>query len=168
MTTDQHAVTMFSAAFAWHMLSNIHVAGAGLLSGEGTKPGQLALAVYCQLEDDVDDMLAAQAVKCLVHLSKEMLEADRATGLLQTPLHERLVPAPLPGERKQGVSDGQVVHESGVLATAQEQDGTEAADSDAESDGEEEQDRQELGLDGAPGLTLQGLVRRMAKMAGDR
>ncbi|KAL0044331.1 hypothetical protein WJX82_000142 [Trebouxia sp. C0006] len=48
--------------------------GAGLLSGEGTKPGQLALAVYCQLEADVDDALAAQAIKCLAHLSKEMLQ----------------------------------------------------------------------------------------------
>ncbi|KAL0018407.1 hypothetical protein WJX79_009395 [Trebouxia sp. C0005] len=48
--------------------------GTGLLSGEGTKPGQLALALYCQLEADVDDTLAAQAIKCLVHLSNEMLQ----------------------------------------------------------------------------------------------
>ena len=138
------------------------VTGAGLLAGEGTRPGQLALAVYCQLEADVDDTLAAQAVKCLVHLSKEMLEADRAEGLQDVGLHAGLDLASRPE-----VNAAAGGHDA-VAASNQEQNGAQAADSEAESDHEEEQDRPELGRDGAPGLTLPGLVRRMAKMAGDR
>ena len=145
------------------------VAGAGLLSGEGTKSGQLALAVYCQLEADVDDALAAQAIKCLAHLSKEMLQVDRAAGL---------IPTALPSVNEDGavnnskqLSNG---HAAGIHENAsnqlqdQHEDGAAAADSEAESEGQDEQEQQELGLSGAPGLTLQGLVRRMAKMAGDR
>ncbi|KAL0035339.1 hypothetical protein WJX77_001780 [Trebouxia sp. C0004] len=143
--------------------------GAGLLSGEGTKPGQLALAVYCQLEADVDDTLAAQAIKCLVHLSKEMLQVDMAAGLTPTAL------ASVNGEcvvnDSNQLSNG---HAAGLNENVSNQsehrdeDGTAAADSEAESKGQDEQEQQELGLAGAPGLTLQGLVRRMAKMAGDR
>lgn len=135
------------------------------MSGEGTRPGQLALAVYCQLEADVDDTLAAQAVKCLVHLSKEMLEADRTAGLLQTTSSPGLVPAALQE------LEADLVPNSSMDATAEldlGQNGAQPADSEAESEGEEEEDRQQLGLDGTPGLSLQGLVRRMAKMAGDR
>lgn len=131
------------------------VAGAGVLGDEGTKPGQLALSVYCQLEADVDDSLAAQAVKCLVHLSKEMLQADRAAGL---------VPAALDTASR----DAGLQERSGDASGAHDQNTADAADSEAESEGPDEPDRQQLGLAGAPGLTLQGLVRRMAKMAGDR
>lgn len=70
-SSESLQLTHLSAAFA----------GSGMLLSEGSKPGQLALAVYCQLEADIDDVLAAQAVKCLVHLSKAMLEADRSAGL---------------------------------------------------------------------------------------
>ena len=148
-------------------MRHAHVTGAGLLSAEGTRPGQLALAVYCQLEADVDDTLAAQAVKCLVHLSKDMMEADKAAGLLE-PAHQELT-----ASGKLAVSDAHLAREKladpdARPASRQGQNGAQAADSEGESDGEEEQDRQELELDGAPGLTLQGLVRRMAKMAGDR
>lgn len=151
------------------MIEASHVIGAGLLSAEGTRPGQLALAVYCQLEADVDDTLAAQAVKCLIHLSKDMLEADKAAGLWE-PAHQGLA-----ASEKHALSDAHLAHENladtdqdAVPALRQGQNGAQAADSEAESDGEEEHDRQQLGLAGAPGLTLQGLVRRMAKMAGDR
>ncbi len=138
-----------------------------MLSGEGTKPGQLALAVYCQLEADVDDGLAAQTIKCLVHLSKEMLEADRAAGLIPTALESSLHGEPPAASDQRHGSNKNLHTDTAQLATdAGGQNGTEAADSEAES--EDEQDRQELGLAGVPGLTLQGLVRRMAKMAGDR
>ena len=136
------------------------VAEAGLLAGEGTRPGQLALAVYCQLEADVDDTLAAQAVKCLVHLSKEMLEADRAAGLREPALHQGQDPAARL-ETAAGDSDA-------VLASTHEHGQNGAQEVDSEADSEEEQDRQQLGFSEAPGLTLPGLVRRMAKMAGDR
>ncbi len=145
------------------------VLGAGLLSGEGTKPGQLALAVYCQLEADVDDTLAAQAIKCLVHLSKEMLQVDRAAGLIPTALASVNGNATV-NESKQ-LSNGHAAGPNEVSSNQSEdrgEDGTAAADSEAESEGQDEQEQQELGLAGAPGLTLQGLVRRMAKMAGDR
>jgi len=152
-----------------HKATSGGVAGAGLLSGEGTKPGQLALAVYCQLEADVDDTLAAQAIKCLVHLSKEMLQVDRAAGLIPTAL------ASVKGDgtvnNSKQLSNG---HAAGLNENVSNQsedhdeDGAAAADSEAESKGQDEQEQQELGLAGAPGLTLQGLVRRMAKMAGDR
>lgn len=145
------------------------VAGAELLSGEGTKPGQLALAVYCQLEADVDDTLAAQAIKCLVHLSKEMLQVDRAAGLIPTAL------ASVNGEGivsdSKQLSNGHAAGLNGNVSNqseAHDEDGAAAADSEAENEGQDEQEQQELGLAGAPGLTLQGLVRRMAKMAGDR
>ena len=131
------------------------VAGAGLLSDEGTQPGQLALSVYCQLEADVDDSLAAQAVKCLVHLSKEMLQADRAAGLVPTALDT-------------ASGDAVLQDRLGNASGAHDQNTADTADSEAESEGPDEPDRQHLGLAGTPGLTLQGLVRRMAKMAGDR
>ena len=150
------------SAFWWQSVGDDVVTGAGLLGGEGTRPGQLALAVYCQLEADVDDMLAAQAVKCLVHLSKEMLEADRAEGLQEMALHQGLDAASRP---EANAAAGQ--HDS-VAVSSHQQNGAHAADSETESDHEGERDRQELGQDGAPGLTLPGLVRRMSKMAGDR
>lgn len=112
----------------------------------------------------MDDTLAAQAVKCLVHLSKEMLEADRAAGLREPGLHQGLDPA----SRLEAAAGG---HDA-VLASTHEhqQNGSREVDSEADSEAnsEEEQDRQQLGFSGAPGLTLPGLVRRMAKMAGDR
>lgn len=156
-----------------------HVTGGGLLLSEGTRPGQLALAVYCQLEADVDDTLAAQAVKCLVHLSKDMMEADKTAGLLEPIQQEGLAVAASSGPGKGPAADAHLAdahfaHEGDLSASRQvpasreDQNGAQAADSEAESEGGEEQDRQQLGLDGAPGLTLQGLVRRMAKMAGDR
>ena len=145
-----------------HMLSNGFVTGAGLLAGEGTKPGQLALAVYCQLEADVDDTLAAQAVKCLLHLSKEMLQADKTQAVQKTRLHEGQDPA----LRPEGKAAAAGRH--AVAASTHEQNDAHAADSEAESDHEGGQDKLQLGQDGAPGLTLPGLVRRMAKMAGDR
>ena len=164
--SEEHACCHCSTCYnAFHILAardKRWFTGAGLLAGEGTRPGQLALAVYCQLEADVDDTLAAQAVKCLVHLSKEMLEADRAEGLRKSVLHEGLDPAARPEGK--AADDGH----NAVAASTHEQDGAHAADSEAESDHEEEQGRPELGQDGAPGLTLPGLVRRMAKMAGDR
>ena len=135
-----------------------------MLAGEGTKPGQLALAVYCQLEADVDDALAAQAVKCLVHLSKDMLEVDREVGLLLTALQ--------PGQRATAVhiddTNGHPNHGSPAEELDYGQNGAQAADSEGESGSEEEQQVEKLGHSGAPGLTLQGLVRRMTKMAGDR
>lgn len=140
-------------------VSDVLVAGAGLLAGEGTRPGQLALAVYCQLEADVDDTLAAQAVKCLVHLSKEMLETDRAAGPQEPALHQELDPA----SRLEGEAAA-----SGLSVSTREHVQNGGQEVDLEADSEEEQGRQELGFSGAPGLTLPGLVRRMAKMAGDR
>ena len=149
------------------MLSSALVAGAGLLSAEGTSPGQLALAVYCQLEADVDDMLAAQAVKCLVHLSKEMLAVDRASGLLHTdPLLQLDATVPKTAHADV-VSNGHPKSGSAESEPTHAVEPAEAADSEAESDIEEELGKLQ-GLRGAPGLTLQGLVRRMAKMAGDR
>ncbi len=122
--------------------------------------------MYCQLEADVDDTLAAQAIKCLVHLSKEMLQIDRAAGLIPTALANVNGDGTV-NDSKQ-LSNG---HAAGLndnmsnQSEDQDGDGAAAADSEAESEG---QDEPELGLAGAPGLTLQGLVRRMAKMAGDR
>lgn len=152
----------YHSSFWWQSESGVLVTGAGLLGGEGTRPGQLALAVYCQLEADVDDMLAAQAVKCLVHLSKEMLEADRAEDLQNTALHQRLDSASRPD------ANPAAGRHDAVAVSTHEQNGAQAADSEAESGHDEGQDKQELGRDGAPGLTLPGLVRRMSKMAGDR
>ena len=111
--------------------------------------------MYCQLEADVDDSLAAQAVKCLVHLSKEMLQADRAAGLVPTALDT-------------ASGDAVLQDRLGNASGAHDQNTADTADSEAESEGPDEPDRQHLGLAGTPGLTLQGLVRRMAKMAGDR
>ncbi len=123
--------------------------------------------MYCQLEADVDDTLAAQAVKCLVHLSKEMLQVDRAAGLI--PIAS--VNGDCTVDNSKQLSNGHAAGLNENVSNRSEdydEDGTAAADSEAESEGQDEQEQQQLGLAGAPGLTLQGLVRRMAKMAGDR
>ena len=124
--------------------------------------------MYCQLEADVDDVLAAQTVKCLVHLSKEMLEADRAAGLVPKAMGMANGGPAVPSEDAASIGTsltGDLDKAIAELASdARHQNGADAADSDAES----EEDEQQMLLAGAPGLTLQGLVRRMAKMAGDR
>ena len=136
-------------------------AGSGLLSHEGTKPGQLALAVYCQLEADVDDVLAAQAVKCLVHLSKEMLQADRAAGL---------APAAATSNSPGAASEQAAVmqHHNGSNALEEAELITAARQSDVAGSESDEEDGQQDDRAGAAGLTLQGLIRRMVKFAGDR
>ena len=160
---------------SFHDVDFCSAVGAGMMLSEGTKPGQLALAVYCQLEADIDDALAAQAVKCLVHLSKDMLAADRTAGLIPT------TPA-ADAEQISASHDQHCVqnHDSGQhqfqsqangnaqLASAGEQGSAEAADSEDEEKEAGEPDGHQAGLAGAPSLTLQGLVRRMTKMAGDR
>lgn len=137
----------------------------GLLTHEGTKPGQLAFAVYCQLEADVDDLLAAQAVKCLVHLSTEMLQADRAAG------HAPAAPSShSPNISSQSSAASQQAEATqGRRSTSSSHAAVAAAEGEvaAGSESDEEEVRQD-GMTGAAGLTLQGLVRRMVKLAGDR
>ena len=121
----------------------------------------MALAVYCQLEADVDDVLAAQAVKCLVHLSKEMLQADRAAGLAQAAPAANgpsATPQNLKGPPQQ---NDHTAPQDAEVDPAREQ--TDAIGSESD-----EEEGQQDGMTGAAGLTLQGLVRRMVKLAGDR
>ena len=115
----------------------------------------------------MDDTLAAQAIKCLVHLSNEMLQVDRAAGLIPTALTSANGDGTV-NDSKQ-LSNGHAAGRNEYVSNQSEdrdEDETAAADSEAESEGQDEQEH--LRLAGAPGLTLQGLVRRMAKMAGDR
>ena len=150
-------------------------AGAGMMLSEGTKPGQLALAVYCQLEADIDDALAAQAVKCLVHLSKDMLAADRTAGLVSTTLaaDAEQISASNEQHHVQNLDSHQhrLQHQANgnaQLASAEKQASAEGADSEDQEEEADEPNGHQAGLAGAPSLTLQGLVRRMTKMAGDR
>lgn len=142
--------------------------GGGLLSHEGTKPGQLALAIYCQLEADIDDVLAAQVVKCLVHLSTHMLQADRAAGLAPAATSSNS-----PGRTPDSLSTdplqaAAMLSENGLGSQHSEgHDIVRDHSTGAGSGSDEEEDPQD-GMAGAAGLTLQGLVRRMVKLAGDR
>ena len=170
MLCSKQMTAMFAGKLGHQVrvLSPALVVGAGLLSGEGTRPGQLALAVYCQLEGDIDDTLAAQAVKCLVHLSQAMLAVHKKSGLLHTDPIPQLDAAAPKAAHSDAVSNGHLRPGSVLSVSARSTEGNaEAADSEADSDVEEEVGRQQE-LDGAPRLTLQGLVKRMAKMAGDR
>ena len=109
----------------------------------------------------MDDVLAAQAVKCLVHLSKEMLQADRAAGLAPSAATSNS-----PGAASEPAAVMQ--HQNGSNAPEEAEQDTAARQSDVAGSESDEEDGQQDDLAGAAGLTLQGLIRRMVKFAGDR
>lgn len=153
---------------------------------EGTRPGELALSFYQQLEPDTaDEPLINQAVKCLIFLAKEMHAADAASGRLPAPTTNGTASSTVSGtiqphhqhqqqrhnqQPEVAAGSADVVHQNGH-ATDSEDEGHQ----DAAQDGDQDADRladldDELAAEeqSGGGLSLMGLVRRMGKMADDR
>lgn len=128
-------------------LADSGVGPAMLTSGrDATAPGALALGFLRQMDSpSADEALAAQAVKCLVFLTEPMYQADAASGRV-------------PGSSwscaqngKKGADDSAVVGD------------------EANADEEEERAEDDAAAEAAAGcLSLQGLVRRMVRLADDK
>ncbi|KAK9818396.1 hypothetical protein WJX72_012002 [[Myrmecia] bisecta] len=175
------AARLMGLAFA-----NVKLAG-GLLSQQEGAAGRLAFLFYRQLESEAaDEALMSQAVKCLVFLAADMYAYDSQRGAVpeavvvppdSNGLHAELLlpdgtlplangngaahsPAASAGAGE-ALDEGQ--HPDQDLDRDQDQDQAaagEAEDDEAVDDGEGEQ--------GDGGLSLHGLVRRVAKLADDR
>jgi U3 small nucleolar RNA-associated protein 20 len=147
--------------------------------------GTLALSFCRQLEPaSVDEALAGQAVKCLVHLSLRIYEDDVAEGRVPAVLpaavpaaevaevEEVLAEMEVDGEDDEGPAaeqqevEDEIEEEEQAVAHCGEAGGGDAEEAAAGEDAKEaESDRAE---DAAGRLSLAGLVRRMARLAEDR
>jgi U3 small nucleolar RNA-associated protein 20 len=160
----------------------------------GTTPGELALALYMQMESDVvDEALCGQTVKCLVSLAValaaeqpeegEQEDAAAAAAAAEEAMEEDTGTEEQDGEEEAG-SSGEGEGEGDAEEEVQEPalNGASAGDSSSEGGQEdEEEEGEEAGGGGGGGLrrpgrparggpcaiTLRGLVLRMVKLAED-
>ncbi|EFN57812.1 hypothetical protein CHLNCDRAFT_51116 [Chlorella variabilis] len=157
--------------------------------------GTLALSFFRQLDSEAaDEALAGQAVKCLVFLATHMYEDDEAAGRVPPPL--KLAGPAAAGAAHAGEAAGAgaaggaaAVGSSGEEeeegaggeeeeAEEDQDDCTEAAAAAADGSGSDGEDGEGAGAAGGEaaaaeeaaggGLSLQGLVRRMARLADDK
>lgn len=161
----------------------------------GPRAGTLALSFFRQLDSEAaDEALAGQAVKCLVFLATHMYEDDEAAGRVPPPL--KLAGPAAAGAAHAGEAAGAgaaggaaAVGSSGEEeeegaggeeeeAEEDQDDCTEAAAAAADGSGSDGEDGEGAGAAGGEaaaaeeaaggGLSLQGLVRRMARLADDK
>jgi U3 small nucleolar RNA-associated protein 20 len=128
--------------------------GGALLARPEAAPPRLAFLLWAQLEaEGAQDALLSQAAKNLVHLAPLLHAADLAAGRVPA---TRAAHAPPPAAAN---GNGSATHADEDAPGVEEG----AAEEQDEEEGEEGGDEDREGAS----LTLHGLVRRMARLAGD-
>jgi U3 small nucleolar RNA-associated protein 20 len=173
-------------------LASPAVGGPWLAAGGAGAAGALALSFFRQLDSEAaDEALAGQAVKCLVFLCTAMADDDAAAGRLPPPLRLPNGGAAQNGSTAEGDSqagggdeqeDSEEEEEEqeedekageeerrqddGQAAAATQQDGSEEEEEEEEEEAAAEASAAEEAAAGS--LSLQGLVRRMVRLADDK
>ena len=141
--------------------------GAALLGDEAGAPGRLAFLCYAQLEaEEADEALLGQATKNLVFLAPLLYAADLAAGRVPDVAQQGSA-AGVPFDsatdtraQRKSVASGKALQQG---AQGDAQDGPRLDIGEAEDEGPDDGEQE-----GTPMLTMHGLIRRMARLAGDR